>query len=480
MLKGIAGSVILASAYVLALGSIVHFEQERSLGAGGLAAALRSHDVHVVQRAELAIGRTKQPAGVPLLLARSHDNSTGVRALAIYGLGLVGTPSCAPAVVGALRDGQAVVRIAALDAAARLETAHGFGAAEPAAARETAALLRAGSATVRARAATALEAFSTGSQAAFAASRLTQAYARERDADVRGHIAWTLFRGYAKRAPLAALKTELTDPDEIVRIEAARALGKRGARSGIPLLAPLTRDASWRVQEQALESLKVLRGGKPAEHLKAIAPGIHLPPRVRDPFAGVKALARAPHRGKYGPPQAEKIIPVPAFSVRSAAQFTGPQPGPHPRMRIVTTQGNIYIELYPEWAPLTVENFMNLASGGYYDNNPWFRIVPDFVVQSGDPSANAPGVGYTTVAEENPIEQSSYIIAMGLDYTNPPNAHAKRDSAGSEFYITLSPQFHLNRDFSVFGRMIGGFDVLPRLVESDKILRIERLPDASS
>jgi peptidyl-prolyl cis-trans isomerase B (cyclophilin B) len=161
--------------------------------------------------------------------------------------------------------------------------------------------------------------------------------------------------------------------------------------------------------------------------------------------------------------------------------FTGPAGGPHPRVRIVTTQGNIYVELYPEWAPLTVENFLNLANRGYYDNNRWFRIVPDFVVQTGDPSGNGEGdAGYMIPAEENPIEQDSYVISMGLNYTNPPDAHAIRDSAGTQFYITLSPQLHLDRDFTVFGKVFDGTDVLGRLIESDKIVRVERLPDSKS
>ena len=85
----------------------------------------------------------------------------------------------------------------------------------------------------------------------------------------------------------------------------------------------------------------------------------------------------------------------------------------------MTTQGNIYVALYPEWAPLTVTNFLNLMNRGFYDNNPWFRIVPDFVVQTGEQDAkNTPGPGYTIPAEENPLEQNSYVISMGLDYND--------------------------------------------------------------
>ena len=94
----------------------------------------------------------------------------------------------------------------------------------------------------------------------------------------------------------------------------------------------------------------------------------------------------------------------------------------------------------------------------------WFRIVPDFVVQTGDPNDNGEGdAGYTIPAEENPLEQRSGVISMGLNYTDPPNAHAIRDSAGTQFYITLSPQLHLDKDFTVFGEIESGFPTLGRL-----------------
>ncbi len=399
--------------------------------------------------------------------------------MAIYGLGLIGTPAGSPAVLRALNDTSATVLVSALDATDRLENGRVFKKTELLAEKRVVALLSNADATVRARDATTLESFSLGAQARAAQTALVNAYRHERNASVREHVAWSLYRGYAKSVPLSVLRAELRDRDEIVRIEGVRAAGRRADKTLVANVQPLIDDPSWRVQEQANETMSVLSGGRMTEHMKSIARGIHVPARAPDPFADIKALPRTTPVPK-GPPAPDKVIAKPALVARTVAQFTGPQAGPHPRMRIATSQGNIYVELYPEWAPLTVENFMNLANAGYYDNNPWFRVVPDFVVQSGDPSANSPGVGYTTVAEENPIEQSSYIIAMGLDYTNPPNAHAKRDSAGSEFYITLSPQYHLNRDFSVFGRVIAGFDVLGRLTESEKIYRIERLPDVTT
>ncbi|MBV8601818.1 MAG: peptidylprolyl isomerase [Candidatus Eremiobacteraeota bacterium] len=157
--------------------------------------------------------------------------------------------------------------------------------------------------------------------------------------------------------------------------------------------------------------------------------------------------------------------------------MTGPAPGPHPRVRIATTKGTLTVVLFPEWAPNTVANFLLLTNRGYFDGLRWFRIVPDFVVQTGDPNDNGEGdAGYQIQAEENPIEQDSGVISMGLNYDkNGP----QRDSAGTQFYITLSPALHLNRDFTVFGRVESGFDVLGRLVESDRMTRVEQIPDVT-
>ena len=460
---------------------IVQLEQSRSLGNGLLADFLSSKSRPLALRAALAIGRTKQPAGVALLEQRTGDRDVAMRAMAVYAIGLIGGGSAARDVLGALDDTSDAVRIYALDATDRLETAGTFAPAQERMAESSVArLLLASNATVRARAAATLESFSGGSQSRDALRALNRAYPFEPDAYVRWHVMWSLYRGFAKNAPLATLRNGLRDSDEVVRIEAVRAFGRRGDRAAVPLLRPLLQDASWRVQEQTHESITVLQGGSITEHLKVIAPGVRIPAAVPDSFAGVAALPRTPQSGKPQRPAPENAILQPKLDPQTVESFTGPANVPHPRVRIVTSQGNIYLALYPEWAPLTVENFLDLANRGYYDNNPWFRIVPDFVVQTGDPNGNGNGdAGYTIPAEENPIEQDGYVISMGLNYTDPPNAHAIRDSAGTQFYITLSPQLHLNRDFTVFGKVVSGFDVLGRLVESDKIVRVERLPDAT-
>lgn len=459
---------------------IVQLEEVRSLGNGRLAQYLSSTDRSLALRAALAIGRTKQADGIPLLTPHTRDRYIPMRAMSVYGLGLIGGSNAVTPALNALNDSSDIVRIAALDATDRLVSAHTLSGAQSARAeRDVVKLLHAKQHVVRARAATTLEGFAGSPQGTPALKALDSAFLTERDSFVRWHIMWTLFRGYAKEAPPSILTSGLSDKDETVRIEAVRAFGRRGDTSALSLLKPLLSDPSWRVQEQTQESITVLRGGKLTEHLTAIPQGVRTPAPRTDIYAHLPALPRTPASGKPSKPAPEQISTQPVLNPQSVESFTGPANGPHPRVRIVTTEGNVYVELYPEWAPLTVENFLNLTNRGYYDNNRWFRIVPDFVVQTGDPSGNGEGdAGYSIPAEENPIEQDSYVISMGLNYTNPPNAHAIRDSAGTQFYITLSPQLHLDRDFTVFGKVIGGTDVLGRLIESDKIVRVERLPDS--
>ena len=459
---------------------ILQLEQSRSLGNGALAEFLNGPDRSLALRAALAIGRTKQPAGIDLLRAHLADRDQGMRAVAVFGLGLIGDGGQGPAIVRTLRsDRRPAVRVAALDALDRLESAKTLGAlTEGAAARVIAATLRtAAEPAVRARAATALNGFAPSPMGFFAERTLRSAFGSERDDGVRWHIMWSVFRGYAYRVPREFLTGRLRDRNEIVRIEAARALGRVKNADAIPALQPALSDSSWRVREQAMESVRQLQGKALTDHLKALPNGIVPSPAQRDRFADLPALPRTPASLKPGTPTAARAMMPAQFDPGTLARMTGPMPGPHPRVRIATTKGNLYLELYPEWAPLTVENFLDLANRGYYDNNRWFRIVPDFVVQTGDPTDTGDGdAGYTIPAEENPLEQRSGIISMGLNYDgNKP----QRDSAGTQFYITISPQLHLDRDFTVFGSLIGGFDVLGRLIESDRILRVERIADSS-
>ena len=455
---------------------LVELESTRSFS-DELTAALASSDARLAGRAALALGRTEDPRAAGPLRNATDAKDVSVRALAVYGYGLLAanTPIKTKLVTRFLKDSAGSVRIAAVDAAWRARAAKVPGSAD----LSTPLLaLVAGDSdpVVRARAVTALSGWGEAGDRGTIAARLQRALAREKDTTVRWHVAWTLRRGFATACDSATIRAGLADHDELVRIQFADLLRIRKQRSAVALLTPLLRDPSWRVREQASESIKALRTGKRTEHLTAVPAGVVTPsPAPADTEVPLPRPTGLGKPGKPDPADARLDLPLnPATSVL----MTGPMPGPHPRVRIGTTKGTIVVRLYPEWAPLTVANFLNLVDRGYYDHLRWFRIVPDFVVQTGDPNDNGEGdAGYTIPAEENPLEQRAGVISMGLNYTSGPEAHAIRDSAGTQFYITISPQLHLNRDFTVFGEVESGFSTLGRLIESDRMTRVERLPD---
>lgn len=462
---------------------VLQAEQARSLSDGTLVAALGSTDEATAARGALAIGRTRLASGEPALAASMGDSRAPVRAMSIYGLGLIGTGRHSTGIVQALLgDPSSAVRLAAVDALDRFEAAHVLSQQSEKAAEAALVAALAGDrdAIVRGRAAIGLGEFAGGPMGDESSRTLVAALATEKTDAVRERVMWTIFRSFAIRVPRETLTAALRDSDEVVRIEAARALGRVKNRDAISALTPMLADPSWRVQEQAAESILQLQGKSPHDHWTAIPANVHMSLPQPDPLADVAALPRTGSARKPIAPNPIDAPAAPTIDPHTAADMAGPTHGTHPRVRLVTTKGNIYVVLYPEWAPVTVENFLNAADDGYYDNNRWFRIVPDFVVQTGDPTDNGDGdAGYTIGAEENPVDQHSYVISMGMNYTDPPNAHAIRDSAGTQFYITLSPQFHLDRDFTVFGEVTGGLDVLGRLIESDRIVRVERLPDVA-
>ena len=458
---------------------IFAFERDRSLGSGALVALLDNNDPRVAARAALALGRTKQTAAIDPLLKQLNAADPGVRAMTVYALGLLASRGApVPPMVHALDDDAGAVRIAAADALARA-----VGSRAPAQTVDpsvrialTQHLGRDPVPSVRARSAVALATFGKRADADEAAAQLVHAFLAERDTDVRWHEMWAVYRAFAQLVPREFLARALRDREELVRLEAVRAYGRLADPSAAAAVVPLENDRSWRVAEQARETVRVLQGGAYTDHWTHIPAGIHTP-KPQPMMLGPAALPRPLVTGTPGIPPIASLSTQPALDPRTPAMMDGPMPGEHPAVRIRTTQGAIVLDLYPEWAPTTVANFLALSDRGYYDGLRWFRVVPDFVAQTGDPTDSGDGdAGYMIGAEENPLEQRSGVISMGLNYDDKG---AIRDSAGTQFYITMSPQLHLDADFTVFGAISAGFDVLGRLTESDRIIRIDRLPDVN-
>ncbi len=436
---------------------------------------LQQRDTALAARAALAAGRTKDLRALqPLERAARHAHDPAVRAMAIYGVGLLADVMRVdiPVIAFALHDPASVVRAAAVNAASRAVAAHRPGSLALAA--PLVAMMRADAdAIVRARASTALAAFADTTAATRVGAAVMTAFGHERNPVVRWHEAWTLGRAFPLAPTYAQIGAGLADRDELVRIGFLTVAGRSKNAAVASLIDPLLSDPSWRVAEQARESLNRLHGGDRTQHLTAIPAGVITPEPValETSVPLPRPIVPPPLRR---PRASDALLDIPLMP-ETAAALDGPLPGPHPRVRILTTKGAIVVRLYPEWAPLTVANFLRLVNRGYYDGERWFRIVPDFVVQTGDPqNDNDAEPPYTIPAEENPLEQRAGVLSMGLDYKGND---AIRDSAGTQFYLTMSPQLHLNRAFTVFGEIESGFSVLGRLIESDKMLKLDQLRD---
>ncbi|MSQ22110.1 MAG: peptidylprolyl isomerase [Dehalococcoidia bacterium] len=125
-----------------------------------------------------------------------------------------------------------------------------------------------------------------------------------------------------------------------------------------------------------------------------------------------------------------------------------------------TDKGDIVIELNAKKAPITVNNFVNLAQRGYYNNTTFHRVLPDFMAQGGDPTGSGSGgPGYTIADEFTDLTHELGVISMA----NTGQPH----TGGSQFFITYVPTPHLNGKHTVFGKVTKGMDVVKALNPRD-------------
>ena len=115
--------------------------------------------------------------------------------------------------------------------------------------------------------------------------------------------------------------------------------------------------------------------------------------------------------------------------------------------------GEFVIQLFPDKAPITVNNFVFLAREGFYDGTTFHRVLADFMAQGGDPTGTGGGgPGYVFQNEDNDLSfDKPGVVAM---------ANAGRDTNGSQFFITFGPQEYLNGNYTIFGQVIQGMDVV--------------------
>jgi cyclophilin family peptidyl-prolyl cis-trans isomerase len=129
--------------------------------------------------------------------------------------------------------------------------------------------------------------------------------------------------------------------------------------------------------------------------------------------------------------------------------------------RLKTQRGDIVVELYADRAPLTVENFVNLARAGFYDGTTFHRVIPGFMAQGGDPTGTGTGgPGYQFGDEFDPSLRHDRPGVLSM-------ANAGPGTNGSQFFITHGPTPHLDDKHTVFGRVTAGMDVVQAIRERD-------------
>jgi cyclophilin family peptidyl-prolyl cis-trans isomerase/HEAT repeat protein len=134
------------------------------------------------------------------------------------------------------------------------------------------------------------------------------------------------------------------------------------------------------------------------------------------------------------------------------------------RARVETSGGGFTIRFAGDAAPITVVNFLSLARKGYFDGVVIHRVVPNFVLQDGDPTATGNGgPGYEIRDESNPLEYGRGAVGMAL--SGP-------DTGGSQWFVTHSPQPHLNAIYTIFGQVMEGQSALERIGQGEKIVRV--------
>jgi len=136
------------------------------------------------------------------------------------------------------------------------------------------------------------------------------------------------------------------------------------------------------------------------------------------------------------------------------------------RATMSTSRGDVVIDLFPQYAPGTVNNFVFLAGEGFYDGTVFHRVIPNFMVQGGDPTATGRGGPGYTFADEfhmNPLTHEKGVLSM---------ANAGPNTNGSQFFITHGPQPHLNGRHTVFGKVVEGQDVVDAIRQGDTLTKV--------
>jgi cyclophilin family peptidyl-prolyl cis-trans isomerase len=461
--------------------------------------AIGDEDAAVRRAAVYAHSRYGQPEAAEALSEQVDDDDEWVRLFAVRGIGRSETPEVAERLVPALRDpservrAEAVAALASLEALARLPSslaadpsfhvraavAAALGDGNDARTLESLNVLEADpSTTVRAAAIGAL----VGRPDHEPGERLSGWLGEE---DWRIRAAAARAAGGLQAKGLGPIERALQDPDNRVRTAALAALGDLASSEAADelILAALEVDdlavrgtavgllaergdaqrvvrlsraydgssgVEWiEIREAVVEAVAELEDAEAL--LRRAATG--------DAAASVRSKARAALAsrgidldGTDLPP----IEPSELLDVRFAAD---------PVVILETSQGEIEIRCLAREAPIHVAGFVDLTRSGYYDGLIWHRVVSNFVIQGGDPRGDGwGGAGYTMRDEINSVRFERGMVGM---------PKAGKDTGGGQIFITHVPTPHLDGNYTVFGQVVSGLDVVDRIEVGDRIVRAQ-------
>ena len=465
-----------------------------------------------------AFQRLEDARALPALLTLAKEPHPYTRAFAVKGLGAIKAPAASAALLPLVTDPNRSVAIEAIRSLARL--------GEPGAAPALLKIVQAPRAEPHLR----LEAVT-----ALGTIRAEGVYDQLIDVlgDPNPSVRSAAIRSMAQLDPegfVTVLSGLDPDPNWSVRAALASALGGLSPDAGLPRLRSMLADPEPKVLPAVLGSIARLKpedaGALMIEQLKSGDPVVRAAAANAiaelKPAAGPAALTDAYQRSlgdttyiaraavlaalkAYGRETATPLLTDAlgdkdwALRVRAAALLTELDPASDAKSRIRpapqrhqpdwfaqqaltappvsthvyidTDRGTIQLELAVLDAPATVETFVELARKGFFNGIPIHRVVPDFVIQGGDPRGDGEGGPGFTIRDE--INQRPYLrgtVGMALDWA---------DTGGSQFFITHAPQPHLDDRYTVFGRVVAGMDVVDAIEQWDVIRRV-RVWDGSS
>ena len=266
----------------------------------------------------------------------------------------------------------------------------------------------------------------------------------------------------AAKAPNAEriLIDQLKADDFVVRATAANSLASLKAMGAVPALVEAYRatagDSTYVARAAILTAVNTIDPGGARPLLQAA---------LQDKDWAVRIKAAMLLRDQQVTDTAATIRPAPVRPMDEPTRQSLVAPKFSPHAFIQLDRGTIELELAITDAPLTVANFIDLAHKGFFNGVAIHRVVPDFVIQDGDPRGDGEGgPGYTIRDELNQLPYLRGTVGMALDW---------RDTGGSQFFITHSPQPHLDARYTTFGRVVNGIELVDRIQPGEVIRRVQ-------